>query len=218
MEFTNNAKIMITLTTIEGFKPLNNFVLLGNPTSTESIGNLYIDTSYKPEDHVEIINEVMAVPDRLKFNEWETEMQLKVGDKVWVSYLSIIKGERVQVGDSVYVLVPYEKIILTKREDEIVMLNGYVLLEPVTEEVKQSGLIILLKTAKQASKRGIVRYIGPSNKRYTDENHSDDIDIKIGDMIGLKHGYHSKLESQYHQTIGDYWVVQRRDIVAAFDI
>ena len=72
---------MITLDTIEGFKPLNNFVLLGNPTSTEKIGGLFIDTTYKPEDHVEIINEVIAVPDHLKFNEWETEMQLKVMDK-----------------------------------------------------------------------------------------------------------------------------------------
>jgi len=209
---------MITLDTIEGFKPLNNFVLLGNPTSTEKIGGLFIDTTYKPEDHVEIINEVIAVPERLKFNEWETEMQLKVGDKVWVNYLSIIKGERVQVGGEVYVLVPYEKIILTKRGDDIVMLNGYVLIEPVLEETQQSGIIILLKQAKQASQRGYVRHMGIHNKRYTDESHTDEIDIKIGDMVGLKHGYNSKLESSYHQTIGDYWVVQRRNIVAAFDI
>ena len=209
---------MITLDTIEGFKPLNNFVLLGNPTSTEKIGGLFIDTTYKPEDHVEIINEVIAVPDHLKFNEWETEMQLKVGDKVWVNYLSIIKGERVQVGGEVYVLVPYEKIILTKRGDELVMLNGYVLIEPVLEETQQSGIIILLKQAKQASQRGYVRHMGIPNKRYTDESHTDEIDIKLGDMVGLKHGYNSKLESSYHQTIGDYWVVQRRNIVAAFDI
>jgi len=209
---------MITLDTIEGFKPLNNFVLLGNPTSTEKIGGLFIDTTYKPEDHVEIINEVIAVPDHLKFNEWETEMQLKVGDKVWVNYLSIIKGERVQVGGEVYVLVPYEKIILTKRGDDIVMLNGYVLIEPVLEETQQSGIIILLKQAKQASQRGYVRHMGIPNKRYTDESHTDEIDIKLGDMVGLKHGYNSKLESSYHQTIGDYWVVQRRNIVAAFDI
>ena len=209
---------MITLDTIEGFKPLNNFVLLGNPTSTEKIGGLFIDTTYKPEDHVEIINEVIAVPERLKFNEWETEMQLKVGDKVWVNYLSIIKGERVQVGGEVYVLVPYEKIILTKRGDDLVMLNGYVLIEPVLEETQQSGIIILLKQAKQASQRGYVRHMGIPNKRYTDESHTDEIDIKLGDMVGLKHGYNSKLESSYHQTIGDYWVVQRRNIVAAFDI
>ena len=160
---------MITIDTIEGFKPLNNFVLLGNPTSTEKIGGLFIDTTYKPEDHVEIINEVIAVPERLKFNEWETEMQLKVGDKVWVNYLSIIKGERVQVGGEVYVLVPYEKIILTKRGDDLVMLNGYVLIEPVLEETQQSGIIILLKQAKQASQRGYVRHMGIPNKRYTDE-------------------------------------------------
>ncbi len=209
---------MITLDTIEGFKPLNNFVLLGNPTSTEKIGGLFIDTTYKPEDHVEIINEVIAVPERLKFNEWETEMQLKVGDKVWVNYLSIIKGERVQVGGEVYVLVPYEKIILTKRGDDLVMLNGYVLIEPVLEETQQSGIIILLKQAKQASQRGYVRHMGIPNKRYTDESHTDEIDIKMGDMVGFKHGYNSKLESSYHQTIGDYWVVQRRNIVAAFDI
>ena len=209
---------MITIDTIEGFKPLNNFVLLGNPTSTEKIGGLFIDTTYKPEDHVEIINEVIAVPERLKFNEWETEMQLKVGDKVWVNYLSIIKGERVQVGGEVYVLVPYEKIILTKRGDDLVMLNGYVLIEPVLEETQQSGIIILLKQAKQASQRGYVRHMGIPNKRYTDESHTDEIDIKLGDMVGLKHGYNSKLESSYHQTIGDYWVVQRRNIVAAFDI
>ncbi len=209
---------MITLDTIEGFKPLNNFVLLGNPTSTEKIGGLFIDTTYKPEDHVEIINEVIAVPERLKFNEWETEMQLKVGDKVWVKRLTITKAEKVMVGEKAYLLVPYEDIILTKRGDDLVMLNGYVLIEPVLEETQQSGIIILLQTAKQASKRGIVRHMGIPNKRYTDESHTDEIDIKIGDMVGLKHGYNSKLESSYHQTIGDYWVVQRRNIVATFDI
>jgi co-chaperonin GroES (HSP10) len=160
----------------------------------------------------------MAVPDHLKFNDWETEMELKVGDQVWVNYLAIIKGERVMVGDQTYILVPYEKIILTKKEDTIKMLNGYVLIEPVLEETLQSGIITLLKTTKQASMRGIVRHMGTPNKRYSDESHTDDIDIKIGDMVGLRHGYHSKLESSYHQVIGDYWVVQRRNIVAAFDV
>ncbi len=208
---------MITLDTIEGFKPLNGLVLIGNPTSTEkTTSGLFIVG--KQEDHVKVINEVIAVPDTAKCSEWETEMLLVVGDKVLVNYLSIIKAEEIMVGDVTYLLVPYEKIILIKREDELVLLNGYVLLEPVTEEVQKSGIIILLQTAKQASKRGIVRHMGIPNKRYTDETHTDEIDIKLGDMVGLKHGYNSKLESSYHQTIGDYWVVQRRNIVAAFDI
>jgi len=126
---------MIILTTLEGFKPISNYVLVGNPTKTDTLkSGLYIDTTYKPEHHVEIINEVIAVPDRLSFKEWETEMELKVGDQVWVNYLSIMKGERVMVGDKTYILVPYEKIILAKRGDDIVMLNGYVLIEPVLED------------------------------------------------------------------------------------
>ncbi len=210
---------MILLDTIEGFKPLNNFVLLGNPTSTEKIGGLFIDTTYKPEDHVEIINEVMAVPERLKFNEWETEMQLKVGDTVLVNYLAIMKAEKVYVGSNIYLNVPYEKIILAKRGDEIIMLNGYVLLEPIYIEQLKSDTIIFLPSKQDEHKdRGIVRFFGIPNKRYTEEHHTDDGTINIGDKVLLDHGYFSKLERGYRPTIGDYWVVQRRNIVAAFDI
>jgi len=210
---------MIILTTHEGFKPISNYVLVGNPTKTDTLkSGLYIDTTYKPEHHVEIINEVIAVPERLKFTDWETEMELKVGDQVWVNYLAIMKGEKIMVGDQTYTLVPYEKIILAKRGEDIVMLNGYVLIEPVLEDAPESEIITLLKNTKQAAMRGYVRYMGTPNKRYSDELHTDEIGIKIGDMVGLRHGYHPKLESPYHQVIGDYYVVQRRNIVAAFDI
>jgi co-chaperonin GroES (HSP10) len=215
---------MITLDTIEGFKPLNNFVLLGNPTSTEKIGGLFIDTTYKPEDHVEIINEVIAVPDHLKFNEWETEMQLKVGDKVWVNRLTILKAEKIYAGGvsgTTYLHVPYEKIILAKRGDEIIMLNGNILLEPILKDQLKSDTIILLPQFAQVEEyqdRGIVRFIGIPNKRYTEEHHSDDdINISIGDKVLLGRKYNSKLESSYHEEIGNYLITQRRYIIAKME-
>lgn len=208
---------MIVLDTIEGFKPVNGFVLVGNPTKTDKIGSLLIDTSYKPEDHVEIINEVIAVPGTAKCSEWETDMQLQVGDKVWVSRLTIMKAEKIYVGEITYLKVPYESIILAKRGEEIIMLNGYVLLEPIQKAKIKSDLIILAPSKEEHQDRGIVRYMGIPNKRYTDETQSDDCDISIGDRVLLGRKYNPKLESSYHENIGNYLVAQRRYVIAKLE-
>jgi len=208
---------MIILDTIEGVKPTNGHVIIGNPTKTNKIGSLLIDTSWKPEDHVEIINEVIAVPLTAKCSEWETEMQLKVGDKVWVNRLTIIKAEKIQVGETTYLKVPYEMIILAKRGDEIIMLNGYVLLEPIHKAQIKSDTIILAPNKEEHQDRGIVRYMGIPNKRYTDEILSDDCEISIGDRVLLSRKYNPKLESSYHESIGNYLVVQRRHMIAKLE-
>jgi hypothetical protein len=209
-------------------KPTSNYVIVKPIQDTSVVGSLYIDTSWKPENHVQVINEVVAVPDKLKrlpidsngFMEWETPMELEVGDQVWVNYLAILKALEVDIEGEKCKLVPYSKIYFALRGEAVIALNGYVLVEPIPEpEIKTS--LILKSEPKEKKTEGIVRYFGMPNTRYFDPTTGDsveaeEVEISEGDHIVLKRGYYSKIENELHQSFGNYLIVHRRNIVGKF--
>lgn len=209
-------------------KPTSNYVIVKPIQDTSVVSGLYLDTSWKPENHVQVINRVVAVPDRLKrlpidhncFMEWETNMELEVGDQVWVNYLAILKAIEVDVDGEKCKLVPYSKIYFALRREAVIALNGYVLVEPIPEpEVKTS--LILMSEPKEKKTEGIVRYFGVPNTCYYDPTTGDRIDaeecdIEEGDHVVLKRGFYSKIENELHQSFGNYLIVHRRNIVGRF--
>ncbi len=85
---------------------------------------IFLDTSYAPENHQEVIHEVIQVPDRLIYSrkdtmprsmQWDTDMELQVGDIVWVNYLAVIKAHRFTYNGETYYFFPYWRIYLTIR-------------------------------------------------------------------------------------------------------
>ena len=81
-------------------KTLNNFVFIKLDKENESIKltsgmELFIDLSFDPEKHATVTGTVWGLPSALKYtgqgNEempWKCNMELKLGDKVIVYYLS----------------------------------------------------------------------------------------------------------------------------------
>lgn len=209
-------------------QPINNYVIVKPIQDTSKVGLLYIDTSWKPENHVQVINEVVAVPNCLKrlpinhpaFMEWETSMELEVGDQVWVNYLAIMKAKEVEYEGQTCKIVPYSKIYFAMRERAVIALNGYVLIEPIqAPEIKSS--IILNQEPQEKKGEGIVRYFGTANTRYFDsatgdENNDVDAVITDGYHVILKRGFYSKIENELHQSFGNYLIAQRRHIVGSF--
>jgi len=213
-------------------RPYNNWVLLKpiQDMDTFKVGNvnLFLDTTYKPEFHQKVIHEVVAVPKKLIFDrklevgesmEWKTDMELKVGDKVWINYLSAIRGHKVTCEGQDYMFVPYASIYLKQTRDGVKMLNGYVLCEPVY--IKKKSEIATIEIIKHESmqglakdcRHGIVRYFGkPITEYYYDTLSPDDDYITEGHTVMFTTPNQVRLEHGYHQNLdGKEYIVSRRN-------
>lgn len=192
---------------------------------------LYIDTSWEVEKHAPTIGEVVKVPNRLIFDlrstrrttEFDVDMELKVGDMAIYHYLipenCIKRGEYVQVADEIYFIVNYDQIFCAKRGDEVVMVNGFILVEPVVEDAFTSSVIITPDSLKDKNSpiEGIVRYIGAPVRNYLYE-----LDIKenadepkVGDRIMFSQDSDIPLQYDLHASLEGkkmFFRMQRKDI------
>jgi hypothetical protein len=151
----------------------------------------------------------------------------------------------------VYVLVKYSNLFAAKRllgnsENEkyrnyenvvmdsdgsvhrVIMLNGYVLIEPETEEVKTNKIILPEHLRKKKSgKIGYVRFAGSCNEAYYSvrpnyvmETDGDYDEFKIGDRVLISHrACDIYLENQMHACFNGknmYYRVQRKFILYKF--
>ncbi|MFA6951229.1 MAG: co-chaperone GroES family protein [Lentimicrobiaceae bacterium] len=206
-------------------QPINNYVLLKPAVDTSVVstkfGNIYLDNTYNPEQFTPIVFEVLSVPRRLNYSlaidhtgymEWHTEMELQVGDLVWTYTLASLKATRI---DKNY-LIPYNQLVVAKRGEQIIPINGYLLLEPITESPALTSMLIILEDkGTELKERGVVRYMGTPNSCYNKEGWHDQVDVHEGDTVILRKMAYSKVEtSPFHQKLGNYLVCQRKDIFA----
>lgn len=173
-------------------------------------------------DMAEVHGTVVKCPDKLYFNvddpysmSWLTIMALRIGDEVWFNFIVSTHSNGFTIDGEMYLFIPYADCFVAKRGEEVIPLNGYVLLSEVKKE-QVSKVLYLADTDKTDVRRGLVRYVGEPNKQYRLDSLSDDIEITEGDMVQIRSGftpYH--LERQkYFADFGDelLWVVQRRNI------
>ena len=102
----------------------------------------------------------------------DTDVEIREGDEVYFNYLDNINSFIYKCKDEIYKLIPYSSIILAKRKDEVVMCNGYLLLESVTKE-KPSNVYI---PKEEEYREGIVKHAGSLNKMYYQVIMYNDID------------------------------------------
>jgi co-chaperonin GroES (HSP10) len=106
------------------------------------------------------------------------------------------------------------------RYDKVIMLNGYLLVEPIKESFERltdMGLIVpeYIKDANNAT-LGRVRYMGSRNKAYKyNIAPEDDPLIQIGDIVAMDKSCHIPLQYALHNPSKlDYFRVERRNILA----
>ena len=111
---------------LENFIPLANHVLLRQHSDNTMVkfnkSYLKIDPSWKPEFHVDRVYTVVKVPERLIFGKsvnsmgWKCDMDLQVGDRVWVSYLQALNPTlKIVCEQDMYILLNYHWIYLAVR-------------------------------------------------------------------------------------------------------
>ena len=156
----------------------------------------------------EVWGVVARAPEKLYYNEddpdsmeWECDMELEVGDKVWGGIMEFANAQEILCEDKLYKLIPYADLYVAKREtwvkrpdpagydverwggEEIIPLNGYILCQTVKCR-KMSDLDYFSEMYVDQT-RCIVKYVGKPNKRYKSDNKVDFADLRPEDEIVL---------------------------------
>jgi co-chaperonin GroES (HSP10) len=207
---------------------------------TKSGFKLQIDTSYEPEKHVVRMGTVKEVPEKILFSKsdrnimpWDTDMELKVGDRVIMYYLAVIncispekRWFYVENG-KIIIFITYNNIYAAIRDGEIIPINGYVLVEPMEdpewvsmqERIKQGGLLVpdMRKLSNKNVVYGKIAYLASPIRTYYDEHKSDEnINVKVGDEIVMKKVRDIPMEYEYHTKVDGgrkLYRCQRHDII-----
>lgn len=186
------------------------------------------DGESHPADIAAVIGRVVKLPDKLYYNEedihnsfpWDTDIDLEIGDLVWFNFIETLNTNEIQIGNKVLRFIPYQDVYAAKRKnkwlvDQVIMLNGYVLLEPIP--LPSLSKLDHLSHDKVYTDRGIVAYVGKPNRAYVNKNYSDNPDIEVGQTAYLMPGYTPFLlerQSSLAHFNGDklYYCVQNRRI------
>lgn len=219
-------------------KMFDDFYIMGNGEK------LIINTKYEPQDHITVRGIVHKLPEKLNFNPdkpassmgWETDIEIKEGDLVYMDYLTVLLafGKYANIASEVhdpkffsyddryFVIIPYSQIFFKVVNEEITMLNGYVLGEKIKQPPVKSPIIILdgYATKHRLSNKSIkVRVISSGSlvKRYIEKKITDTTPLKSGDVVHVRENGIMYGEKKMHQTIlkdKDLIIFQRRFVLA----
>lgn len=235
---------------LQDFRPIANRVLVKiDSRFTDHIKltddlTLAIDTSFEPEKHTTTYGTIAAVPDSLSYGSeqhhmpWDTRIETAVGDTVYFTWDAIVvafgkvKPGVVQVeGDpAIYVIMKYSQLTLAVRDEQIIMLNGYCLIEEVKivdlpkhlvgEEMKSFLALPGTMAKKVSAKLGKVVAIGSSNLAYDGDRHYDDPSVKVGQLVMFESFANIPIQYNLHaDLIGKkiLYKIQRRYLVAIIE-
>lgn len=210
---------------------------------------IYLDTSFDQEIHRPIVGKVVAIPDDvpMEFGKWETDVELKVGDEVILRRIAVgaaMAHEKYVMDKDFIICIHYTDIVLAKRfirrvgfdeqvepgENQVVsqgglydviMLNGYLLVEPEVEKL-ETFLFIPDAFKKESAMFGTIKFMGSPNKKYQALDGSyipdTDFDISVGERIMFFRVGNIPLEYDIHRTFAGknkgFFRMQRNNILA----
>lgn len=232
---------------IKSGKPLNNLVLIkplmnNDKYNFKSGVSIFIDTSYEPELHAEVVGEVIRIPETVFLRKGKlyldedkrVPVEIQVGDMAYYSYLAIRKaltekfdGKAVVEDKELYVLISYENIFMVVRNGVPIPVNDYLLIEPTYDEMlaekkkcEDSGFEFPKNVEDEMKKNtqyGIVRYAGTN---LSHENGFKDEDLKVGSKVIIAKFADIPLEQEIHQTfeVGKtLFRVKRKDVLMVLE-
>lgn len=146
---------------------------------------LFVDVRFRPEHHVTIFGEVVAIPEKISDQYFETkgiDPDVKVGDKIYFNYLVVNPINKVEIDDETYYKVDYPAIFAYKRKGKMHMVSSWTFVEPYVEKKDEKiGSIYLpemMKTETHKELGRIVRIGKPLR-------HQPDLGLKDGDVIAF---------------------------------
>ena len=165
-------------------KPLNYFVVDLPKTTNDEIEiegglKIYMDTKFNEFDHRVTGGRVVAVPCKY-------DTGVEVGDWLYFHHHVVNHNAQPLTGKDTHYVVLYDDeetlrsqaIAYKNKDDDIKMLSGWTLLDPVEEESDLTSQIIdIIEMREKGYKRGRLMY---------EAKWTDDLGIKAGDIIGFE--------------------------------
>ena len=139
---------------------------------------LYLDVRFEEYLNAKTAGEVIAVPEKLVYDpdptsyvslDWDTDMELQVGDVIIYNYLAIKNSLHMgQFIDRDIVCIPYDKIYVAIRGEQVIPINGVILVQPEIEPI--DTFLDIPDSAWTKSKQiGRVMYAGTPVRGYRKE-------------------------------------------------
>ena len=219
---------VLQLDSLDNFKPISNSVLVRIDDRHDEITygtlTLKLDTSFEVGKHAANKGVVIKVPEKFVYSnkplpntgDWDTEIEVEEGDLVYFDYLAGIECNQIECKGKLYYVLPYHTLYVVRRKEEVIPLNGYVLLEPIIKEEGYKDF----KFDRERAKYAIVAYSGSCNKKYRNKQYYDDPDIKAGEKIVYGKVSGLFLEQEEHSSFnGDkrYRIIQRRHLTGIIE-
>lgn len=221
--YTKNGKTLIINPDKIGAMGFNRVLVKASKKNDEvklsDGGKLYVDTEYEPEKHATTSGTVVKLPIGLSYDEqpgssnsldFDTEMELEEGDKIFFHYLASLKA--VEGNDyyedeegNTYFGISYDSIFMAQRGDEVIPVNGYIIAEPVYEKSVNTSIELPESKEKEENvNKAKVKYIGKPNKGYRMRDYTDEMEEELepGDIIHhncavpLQHSIHNEIEGR----------------------
>lgn len=121
-----------------------------------SKGGIHIDTSYRPEHHVNISGKVVAtakrVPKDFGPGFYDT---VNVGDKLYFHYLVVLDKDA-YLFEKYYIVDYFQSLATVKPDGTILPVGEHILIEPMEEEVTHDTLVIPDMSKKKSLNKGRV--------------------------------------------------------------
>lgn len=244
MEFQKPQLIKISAEELAGLKMLNSLVLVKldrNPFElTKTVGGkeLIIQTEQSRGKHLCTKGIVIKAPETVGWGTedgrfWTaTENEIQEGDEVFITSTSVIAAYNLGfsvgeyriwdvegVGECLY--IHYSDIFMIKRGEELLPINGWVMMEMIDEKIKTSLYVPQsVKTGSDRIARVLKANKVPIHYHFPQDFFDcDEIDIKEGDIVLNDFDTNIPLESaQLDKTQGEnVYMVQRNNILAVLE-
>jgi len=234
---------MIQLKNINRVKALNNFCLvkisnLGFDGKLKLPGTeIEVDTTFSPEKHVELIGQVVRIPDRLTYQyrsrpgfpvnsmPWRTRIEIEKGDMVYIDYLEVLSALGsffspmvnnnetsrfiITPAHDLYVFAHYSRIYAKLGEKGLKPINGNVILDATRSGIHR------IKTSRGWDQFSKVLYTGNPVIKYIHNKNAKDAIVEPGDWVMVRKYHQILLEHDlYKKQDTRMSVVQGRDIIA----
>lgn len=217
---------IIEIDDISKLKIISNYVLCVKPydnKETTTDAGIYVVSDSLNQDqylinNVDRVYRVVKTPDVLVPDLWKTEMELCPNDLIWIKPREAAYCLKIITKSEVYYLISYYEINLTKRNNEIIPVNGLVVCSFIKEKIKSS---LDWDKGNRYIDKGIVEYVSKTNilnkvkkGKYKDRGVS--VKVKKGDEVLLGRISPILLEGEKIRRLGndDLFITHRKNILA----
>lgn len=218
-----------------GLKILNNNVLvMPDYEHYETTGEtgLKLDTSYEVQKHAPTSGIVISVPDQLNYSK----NKLDRGVLAFNTTMDVLPGDRVIFGYNVFgnaisdgrfmndlIFIKYDSLFCAIRNNRVIMLNGYVIVEAIEDNINGDDFQVpdYMATVNSYTK-GKILHVGKGNKEYRYYPHigPDSDEFKPGQDVLFNMQYSIPLQYQMHSILDtkkELYRMQQKDISAIIE-